>query len=86
MSLSNSNRSYGAVAKSFHWLTALLIFSAIPLGLIANDLAHQIEHFLVKNFAMLDDARQRRLWCHALAPSRKFLSKACPCSLRMDSG
>ena len=43
MSLSNSERSYGAVAKSFHWLTALLIFSAIPLGLIANDLAHQIQ-------------------------------------------
>ena len=34
--------SYGSVTKTFHWLTALLIFAAIPLGLIANDLAHQV--------------------------------------------
>lgn len=33
----NSTRSYGAVTKTFHWLTALLIFTAIPLGLIANE-------------------------------------------------
>lgn len=43
MSLSNTSRSYGGVAKSFHWLTALLMLSVIPLGLIANDLAHQIQ-------------------------------------------
>lgn len=42
MSRSNSSSRYGNVAKVFHWLTALLILSAIPLGLIANDLAHQI--------------------------------------------
>lgn len=42
MSLSNTSRSYGSVAKTFHWLTALLILSAIPLGIIANDLAHAI--------------------------------------------
>lgn len=42
MSRSNSSSRYGSIAKVFHWLTALLILSAIPLGLIANDLAHQI--------------------------------------------
>ncbi len=42
MSRSNSSSRYGSVAKVFHWLTALLILSAIPLGMIANDLAHQI--------------------------------------------
>lgn len=42
MSRSNSSSRYGSVAKFFHWLTALLILSAIPLGMIANDLAHQI--------------------------------------------
>lgn len=42
MSRTNSFSRYGSVAKSFHWLTALLILSAIPLGLIANNLAHQI--------------------------------------------
>lgn len=33
----NTVQSYGAVAKTFHWLTALLILTAIPLGLIANE-------------------------------------------------
>ncbi|MEX0347995.1 MAG: cytochrome b/b6 domain-containing protein [Paracoccaceae bacterium] len=39
MSLANTSRSYGSVSKSFHWLTALLIFTVIPLGLIANTMA-----------------------------------------------
>lgn len=43
MSRSNSADRYGSVTKTFHWLTALLILSAIPLGLIATDLAHRIE-------------------------------------------
>ena len=34
--LGNSALSYGAVAKTFHWLTALLIFTAFPLGMIAE--------------------------------------------------
>ncbi len=33
----NSPVTYGGVAKTFHWLTALSIFALIPLGLIAND-------------------------------------------------
>ncbi|SEO50217.1 Cytochrome b561 [Salinihabitans flavidus] len=36
MPLSNSNARYGSVTKGFHWLTALLIVTLIPLGLIAN--------------------------------------------------
>lgn len=42
MASTNSFSSYGSVAKTFHWLTALLIFSALPLGWFANDLAHAI--------------------------------------------
>ncbi|MFE3835516.1 cytochrome b/b6 domain-containing protein [Pseudogemmobacter sonorensis] len=38
MSLTNSRAHYGAVARSFHWLTALLIFTAFALGVIANEL------------------------------------------------
>lgn len=40
MALSNSHTTYGTVTKAFHWLTALLILSAIPLGIIASNLAH----------------------------------------------
>ncbi len=44
MPLANAHDRYGAVTKSFHWLTALLILSAIPLGLFANDLAHAVRN------------------------------------------
>ncbi|MEO3413260.1 cytochrome b/b6 domain-containing protein [Roseovarius sp. CAU 1744] len=43
MPLSNSEKTYGSVTKTFHWLTALLILSAIPLGIIASDLAHDLQ-------------------------------------------
>ena len=43
MALRNTNTTYGAVAKTFHWLTALLILSAIPLGIIASNLAHGLQ-------------------------------------------
>lgn len=42
MPTTNTFSSYGTVTKTFHWLTALLIFTALPLGWIANDLAHAI--------------------------------------------
>ncbi len=42
MPLSNTFSSYGSITKGFHWLTALLILTALPLGWFANDLAHAI--------------------------------------------
>ncbi|WP_420586767.1 cytochrome b/b6 domain-containing protein [Ruegeria sp.] len=42
MSSTNTFSSYGSVTKTFHWLTALLIFTALPLGWFANQLAHKI--------------------------------------------
>ncbi len=38
MPLANTVTRYGGMAKMFHWATALLILTAIPLGLIANDM------------------------------------------------
>ncbi|WP_127111736.1 cytochrome b/b6 domain-containing protein [Shimia sediminis] len=32
----NTDRAYGSVTKTFHWLTALLILSALPLGYVAQ--------------------------------------------------
>ena len=43
MSRHNTAHSYGSVAKTFHWLTALLILTAFPLGYFANELAHEIQ-------------------------------------------
>ena len=34
----NTPFAYGAVARTLHWLTALLIFAAFPLGMIAENL------------------------------------------------
>lgn len=38
MAMTNSETRYGFVTKSFHWLTALLILSLMPLGIIANEM------------------------------------------------
>ena len=38
MSIANTHSNYGSVAKSFHWMTALLILTAFPLGIIAQQL------------------------------------------------
>ncbi|MEL6452040.1 MAG: cytochrome b/b6 domain-containing protein [Pseudomonadota bacterium] len=40
MALTNTHSRYGAVAKTFHWLTALLILSLIPMGVIANGMPY----------------------------------------------
>lgn len=42
MASGNTRLSYGRVTRGFHWLTALLILSAIPLGLVGADLAQQL--------------------------------------------
>ncbi|WP_171237792.1 cytochrome b/b6 domain-containing protein [Ruegeria sp. HKCCA5763] len=44
MAATNSFSSYGSVAKTFHWLTALLILTALPLGWVADNLAYAVLH------------------------------------------
>lgn len=48
MPLSNTSQHFGAVAKSFHWTTALLIFTLIPLGIFANDLPYDTSETLAR--------------------------------------
>ncbi len=61
MALTNTQSSYGGVTKAFHWLTALLILTAFPLGWFANELAHAIYD---PNIASTEDdiARAARLF------------------------
>jgi len=40
MALTNTNQRYGGVTKIFHWLTALLILTLIPLGWWANQMPY----------------------------------------------
>lgn len=44
----NSDRSFGTVTRVFHWLTALLILTAIPLGVIANQLPYDTAEALAR--------------------------------------
>ncbi|MHC0053126.1 cytochrome b/b6 domain-containing protein [Actibacterium sp. D379-3] len=40
MATSNSATAYGSVTKGFHWLTALLILTMFPLGIVADNLPY----------------------------------------------
>lgn len=39
MPIGNSTTTYGSLTKAFHWITALLILAAFPLGIMASDAA-----------------------------------------------
>ncbi|RXV64053.1 cytochrome [Roseovarius sp. A46] len=42
MPITSSATTYGAITKSFHWLTALLILTNLPLGWFAAQMAEEI--------------------------------------------
>lgn len=48
MSRTNTAHSYGSVTKTFHWLTALLIITLIPLGIIANGMEYGTSELLAR--------------------------------------
>ncbi|MGC3936915.1 cytochrome b/b6 domain-containing protein [Roseobacter sp. EG26] len=48
MSLTNTATHYGAITKVFHWLTALLILTLIPLGIYANGLPYETSEQLAQ--------------------------------------
>lgn len=45
--LSNNTSSYGSLARTLHWLSALLIVALIPTGIIANGLPAETSHDLL---------------------------------------
>lgn len=73
MALKNSNRTFGAVTKTLHWVTAALVLTAIPMGLwIANaDFSLAILPFFARHktlgIAVLVLIVIRILW-HRLSP------------------
>lgn len=48
MARSNTNTTYGSVTRSFHWLTALLILTLIPVGIIATDMPYDTSEQLAR--------------------------------------
>lgn len=41
MALNNTTNTYGSITRSFHWLTALLVITLIPVAVIANQLPYE---------------------------------------------
>ncbi|MEP2920982.1 MAG: cytochrome b/b6 domain-containing protein [Sulfitobacter sp.] len=52
MALSNTQTTYGTVTRGFHWLTALLVMTLIPVALIANDLPYDTSEQLTRKAFM----------------------------------
>ncbi|WP_370228557.1 cytochrome b/b6 domain-containing protein [Cognatishimia sp.] len=48
MARGNTHATYGSVTKTFHWLTALLILSAFPLGILAHDAPYDTSEQLTR--------------------------------------
>ena len=48
MALTNTAQRYGGVTKTFHWLTALLILTLIPLGWFAGQLPYDTSEELAR--------------------------------------
>ncbi|MGR3839457.1 MAG: cytochrome b, partial [Cognatishimia sp.] len=48
MALTNTAARYGSITKIFHWLTALLIFTAFPLGILAHDAPYDTSNELTR--------------------------------------
>jgi cytochrome b561 len=45
MQLDNDDRRYGIIARLFHWVVALLVFSLLPLGWYMHDLPLGLERY-----------------------------------------
>lgn len=48
MPLHNTSQSFGSITRMFHWLTALLILTAIPLGVVANNMGYDTSEALAQ--------------------------------------
>ncbi|WP_299657444.1 cytochrome b/b6 domain-containing protein [uncultured Tateyamaria sp.] len=62
MPLANTADRYGSLSKTFHWLTALLIITLIPLGVVANRMAYQLK----SSSAPADDLVAQTAWLFSL--------------------
>ncbi len=52
MALSNTTTRYGSVTRSFHWLTALLVLTLIPVAMIAQELPYDTPQQLARKASL----------------------------------
>ena len=48
MALANTTDTFGSVSKTLHWLTALLVLTLFPIGLVANQLPYDTSEELAR--------------------------------------
>ncbi|MDZ4094964.1 MAG: cytochrome b/b6 domain-containing protein [Paracoccaceae bacterium] len=86
MPLTNTPRSFGTLARALHWLTALLILTAIPLGLIANDMAYDTGAALARKAQLFSLHKSLGIAAFAVALVRILwaLSQPRPAGLHPD--
>lgn len=86
MALTNSPQRYGSVTKTFHWTTALLILTLIPLGIYANDLPYDTSEALARKalFFSLHKTLGVTMFFVALARILWALSQPKPTPLHPD--
>lgn len=86
MALTNSPHRYGSITKSFHWATALLILTLIPLGIFANDLPYETSEELARKalFFSLHKTLGVTVFFVALARITWALSQPKPAPLHPD--
>lgn len=86
MPLSNTHQHYGTITKTFHWLTALLILTLIPLGIYANGLPYDSSEALAQKawFFSLHKTLGVTVFFVALARIAWALSQPKPALLHPD--
>ena len=78
MSLTNTRETYGSVARTLHWLTALLILTAIPLGAVANNLPYDSAEALARKATLFSIHKTVGIAAFAVAVLRILWAVAQP--------
>lgn len=86
MALSNTHTRYGSVTRMFHWLTALLVITLVPVALIANELPYDTSEQLTRKawFFSLHKTLGVAVFLVALARIAWSLSQPKPAPLHPD--
>ena len=86
MPVANTSQQYGTLTKTFHWLTAALIVTLIPLGIVANKLPYETSEQLAQKAFLfsLHKTFGVTLFFVALARIIWALSQPKPASLHPD--
>lgn len=70
MTAANTTTTYGSVTKTFHWLTALLMVTVIPLGVVAHDMGTETGEQIARKALLFSAHKTLGLTLFAVAVAR----------------